>query len=172
MNGGNWPMRFYLVASLLFASWMMPAVAVELPPSLNAALLAKVVSMENRLSAREDLVLMVFNNPALQEQLQSLSNRSDKRVNFQTVVGADTAPASVRPDVIYVNNLGQLQSVIDYAREHRCMLVSHDRELIAEGVAIVLFDDEGLPGIRISKASSRALGLNWNPVLLNFSYIE
>ncbi|UTA49061.1 YfiR/HmsC family protein [Simiduia sp. 21SJ11W-1] len=162
-----------LVRAMALAFCLLPSLASQatpkpLPAALNSMLLLKLLSYEQSLSLRENINILVINDEPL---ARALKQKTGIKIG-QAQLGAvyhNEAPPEKAVHVIYINGEQNLDKTLQYAKTHHALTVSNDLALAHLGVALILHDDEGLPGVVISMKPSRALDLNWDPKVLEIS---
>lgn len=143
--------------------------AEPLPTPLNGALLLKLIDYEDSLKQKNEIRILVVNDLALANHLaQKIGTALGGRL---AAVYRDTLPQGTAADVIYLNSERQLAELRVYAKKRGALTVGHELALAHKGVALILFDDGGLPGITISVAPSKELGLRWDPKVLEVSQL-
>ena len=161
-------LRAGVVALLLVTAHVTSA--SPLPTTLNGAILLKLLAFEDGLKRKSEISILVVNDDALAANLRQKLGAKVGRGKL-VAVHANSLPEGVNADVIYLNGERQLHSITDYARKHGALTVGNDLALAHRGVALILFDDEGLPGVTISMKPSKALGLKWDPKVLEISQL-
>ena len=68
--------------------------------------------------------------------------------------------------MLLFNDRKNAKAYIEYARQHGALSVTENRQNLESGVSLVIFNDEGMPGIVLNNASSILEGKKWNPDIL------
>lgn len=128
----------------------------------------KLLSLEARLANKPQVAIYVMSNEAVINSLKIGIDITASTRPIYTLDSGDTLP-NVKPDVIYFSytNKNQLAAVRAYCQKHNVLLIGDEPNQIANGFAIVLHNDEGLPGIVLNISQSKTLGLKWHPDVLN-----
>lgn len=157
------PMLFVL-SSLLFA---VPAPAKPLPSQLTGAIILKLVSLEAKLQAQEDISIWVINDPALARILEKRVGKTIGRCTLRAV--HTELPAGTRPDLVYINSQSKLPEYVTRANQLGAIAMSPFRDGNVKDVTVHIYDDQGLPAITINMPASRRLNLQWDPSVLEIS---
>jgi hypothetical protein len=142
--------------------------ARPLPEKFTAALLLKLVVLEKGLAEKRELHIHVLDNMLLTEALIDMSKRRRADMLALTITGSSKLPLEV-PDVLFIGDRAATERGIQYCEEHKVMSVSDNVALSPAGASLVLYDDDGLPGIILNLATSRKERLHWQAQILEIA---
>lgn len=157
--------RLLLTGSFLLAA---PLVAKPLPSQLTGAIILKLVSLEARLQEEKDITIWVVNDPALAKVLEKRVGKTIGRSTLRAVY-SDGLPDDSKPNLVYINNQNNLPDYVARANRIGAISVAPFRDSTDRGITVLIYDDQGLPGISINMPSSRKLQLQWDPSVLEIS---
>jgi hypothetical protein len=164
----EWPVIKW--TALWLSGWIAVAANVcarPLPTELTSALLLKAVELETRLGAKDALTILVLGNRELFSALRARRRDVIGTGNLQEIL-RDELPTKAKPDVIFIGRHTDLTAILEYAQRHQILTVSDNIALASRGVAMILYDDDGLPGILLNITVSKQRGLVWKPEILEF----
>ncbi|MBK1879575.1 YfiR family protein [Pelagicoccus mobilis] len=142
----------------------------SLPPSLSAAILVRLVALDSSRAGAEDIRIHVLGNEALAKELETHVGHSvGARVLGGVSVG-DRLPEG-RVDVVVVSNRANLPRVLAYSEKRGAISASTNPDFGRLGVSLVIYDDEGMPGILLNRSASRREGLRWEPEILQVAQL-
>ncbi len=160
---------------VLFAAWV--AVGLSglcakdgiLPDSLSAAIIVKVLAFESSEHRSASIRIHVMDNEKLARQLDKFRGSSIGDRNLVEVSYGSSLVAGA--DVVIVSSKSSLKEAIDYATANGAIMVTNNPELQESGAALIVYDDEGLPGILLDRAVAKRDGLYWKPEILQIARI-
>ncbi|MBB3168906.1 YfiR/HmsC family protein [Simiduia aestuariiviva] len=144
------------------------ASAKPLPAALNSVLLLKLLAFEASVSQQQAVHILVVNDDALADALTKKIG-SPIGAGKLAAVYRNRAPDNTKLHAIYINGEREPASLSTYAQSQHAVTVGNNLKQAHHGVALILYDDEGLPGISISMSPSKSLGLSWDPKVLEVS---
>lgn len=163
-------LTLYLIIALL-AGVMVGPVSVArdgvLPDALSAAIIVKVLGFESSERSSASMRIHVLDDEKLAKQLMRFQGSSVRNRDLAVV----TFGASIQEgaDVVVASSGDSLRSAIAYAKEHGAITVTNNPELIALGAALIVYDDEGLPGILLDRDAAKRERLYWEPEILHIA---
>ena len=135
-----------------------------LPPKLTAAILVKLATFESKAAEKSTLRVHVISDAAL---FNELKNGTWKTTLVEVSFGPSIPSTGV--DVIFISRSTDLDLAIDYSRSNRAIAATDDPRLAKNGASLAVFDDQGLPGILINAAASKAAGLHWKADIMQIA---
>lgn len=170
MSGrGKLGIVFSILVGVVLASGILVK-ADSLPDSLSAAILVRVVGYENSVNRGDRLRIHVLDSASLAEELEAyVGSPVGARSLSAVTVGAITSDLSA--DVVVATKSAGLKLAVDYARRSGAVSVTTDPSLVGLGVSLIIFDDEGMPGIFLNAEAARRDGLQWEPEILEVAKI-
>lgn len=140
----------------------------ELPATLTAALLVKVIEFEEGLNKSAHVSVLVVEDDSLFDALQRY--RGDK-FHFDKLNPQDSEqfPNKLEAQVVFLGSKQVSVETISRIQQQGKLVLSDHYELLKKGVHLVLFNDGGVPGIALRVASSQAGKVKWNPEILNYA---
>lgn len=144
--------------------------ARELPVPLTAALLVKVIDYEKKIASLSSVTILVVEDEHLFLELQQYQGVKNGIVKLQ-FRSSENLDTEISADVVFLGNRTVSVSAVDKLKQAGRLVLSDHYELLKKGVHLVLFDDEGLPGIaiRVSREPERAI--QWKPEILNYATV-
>lgn len=142
----------------------------SLPPSLTAAIIVRVVAFETSERDGPALSIHVLDDETLAKELKghvgvAVGSRTLTNVSFGANLPAGDA------DVVIATKKNNLSKAIKYSKEVGAISVATDPALAALGVSLVVFDDEGMPGVLLNRAAAKREGLHWEPEILQIAQL-
>lgn len=140
-----------------------------LPDSLSAAIIVKVLAFESSDHGMDSMCIHVMDNEELAHQLKEFEGSKVRgRVLSGVTYGASISPQA---DVVVASGRVSLVEAVSYAKSNRAISVTNNPKLIELGAALIVFDDEGLPGILLNLDAAKREGLYWEPEILHIARI-
>ncbi|AWB65310.1 hypothetical protein C2869_02110 [Saccharobesus litoralis] len=142
--------------------------AEPLPAGLVVPIMLKLVSLEDNLSQQDEITIQVIGRDDVADIAKARVGYAVGNAKLGAVTMADGMPKTA-PDVIFAAKLSDaaLAQLVEYCRQHNVVLIGEQPELINKGLALVLFNDEGVPGVLLNLAKSKQHQLRWHPDVLN-----
>lgn len=151
--------------ALLFALLLGVAAGAKaepLPPSLGAAIGAKILRYETTLTTVDPLRIWVFGNRQFGTELS-------KNLGKQAQVLFNPALDSEPPHAIIISGKSPLtDQLLKYSDEHDILIISNGLFTGKQGAAVVLANNEGVPEIFLNLTACKARKLRWRPELLDW----
>ena len=138
----------------------------ELPAALTAALVIKVIGYEEHLAASQTVTLLVVADENLYTLLQRQSQALGGK--FRVSYAEHFSPAQ-QADVVFLGNKLMPREEISEVRSKARLLLSDHYELLERGAHLILFEDDGVPGIALRVSADDATRVKWNPEILNYA---
>ena len=160
--------RFF---SVLLIFLTLPAYAEsygKVPEKLQAALFVKILMMSREINSGEDISIYVVNAPEAAAELRKAVGLSIGKSVLRAVYEGREIP-SFRPEVLYIGENTDTESLIRYCRENGVLSVTGEPELVEQGVTLGVCMDGEKPGILLNVTASKAENISWNPTLLKIS---
>lgn len=160
---------------LFFAVWVSAGIHSAwgqegaLPDSLSAAIIVKVLGFESSERPNESMRIHVLDNENLALQLAKFEGSEVRGRKLVGVTYGSEIPPEV--NVVVASSGGSINSAVSYAESNRAISVTNNPNLLERGAALVVYDDEGLPGILLDKAAAKREGLYWEPDILHIARI-
>lgn len=142
--------------------------AEDLPDGLTAAILVKVLELEEECCKTKDLRIHVMDDVPLAESLQKLVGKRIDEGRLSKVTYGHPLP-KLGVDILLFNSQRNARTYIEYARRHGALSVTGNRRIVEDGVSLAIYNDEGMPGILLNNASSIREGKNWKPEILEIA---
>jgi hypothetical protein len=142
--------------------------ASQLPASVQAALIIKLIGFEKKISAAGEVTIFVMGSPEVAAELEKKIGRKIGKSKLANVVAASGAP----PDgahAIYIAGQAQLQEGIGFARSKKILSITGDSSLIDQGVTLGLGVEGGKPKFILNLSASKDEGLEWRPAILKIA---
>ncbi len=167
--------RAIKLIGLVFAVWASSSFQIAwgqdgaLPDSLSAAIIVKVLAFESSDRPSESMRIHVLDNKKLARQLEKFVGSDVRgRVLVGVTYGSEIPP---EVDVVVASSGEPLNSAVSYAKTNRAISVTNNPSLVELGAALIVFDDEGLPGILLDREAAKREGLYWEPEILHIARI-
>lgn len=138
-----------------------------LPHSLSAAIIVKVLAFESSDRSEETMRIHVLDEGKLADELIAYVGTSIRDRSLVGVTRGLEIPEGVQ--VVVAVKAGNLDRAIEYARVNKALSVTTNPELKSQGAALIVYDDEGLPGILLNREASGREGLYWEPEILQIA---
>lgn len=140
----------------------------SLPDSMTAAILVKLLELEEHACKIEDLRIHVVESEALAESIRRFvgSEIGDGQLK-EVTIGGDLPENGT--DVVVFEGNRNVSTYVDYARKHGALSVSTLRHGAELGASLAIYDDEGLPGVMLNHESSIKEGRKWKPEILDIA---
>ena len=142
--------------------------AEPLPPTLVVPIMLKLVSLEDGLMDHEKLRVQVIGRADVhQEAMTRIGSEVGNGVLTDVVLSGELLHTP--PHVIFAAKLDpeQLKKLHQYCQQHGVLLIGEQPELVSQGLALVLYNDEGVPGVLLNLSQSKKFKLRWHPDVLN-----
>jgi hypothetical protein len=166
---GIYLFKHWLAILLLWLTGFGSAQAEPLPDGLAAALVLKLIPLEQRLRQQQDINIVVIGSPSLYELLNLSVGRSLGQGKVGSV--SNSLEAARYADVLYTDQAEVLENLRPYLIERSILTLSRSLDTGKQMVALAMYDDEGMPGIMINTSASRRLGIRWEPAILEVASI-
>lgn len=160
-----------MIRQLIVILFLFNAISLNaepLPAKLSAAVMLKLLSLEQSISDKKSLSFMVVNEPGI---LSFLKKYEGKKVG-STLIGQvfeGDLNTKIIPDVIYLGMLNkkEVDKWFDFIKQHKLLSFGQSSKLMTKGMVITIFNDEGVPGVLLNLNASKKLELKWNPKVLD-----
>lgn len=150
-----------LLTSLLFC-FATTVLAEPLPPSLGAAISAKILRYETALAKADPLIIWVFGSKEFATELR-------KNLGNQTKVHFNPALDLKPPHAIIISGkTPQTENLLKYSDDHDILIISNGLFSGKQSAAVVLANNEGAPEIFLNLTACKARKLRWRPELLDW----
>ncbi len=141
------------------------AFADSLPDKLTVAIIFKLIEYDERFDKRESVKVHVISSASIASVMAGYQGKRFNNLEIMKVTHSDKLPES-EVDVIFIGG-GKIKEIVDHARENRVLTVTNRPDYSKDGVSLIVFNDEGLPGILINTVSSGLEGVLWKPEVLD-----
>ncbi|EDY81310.1 hypothetical protein VDG1235_928 [Verrucomicrobiia bacterium DG1235] len=141
-----------------------------LPDSLAAAIITKVLAFETSEGRSEAVRIHVMDQESLAKQFLTKKGMMIGNRRVESVTWGEGIPRG-GVDVIVASNEKSVLAAIEYARKNRAITVSNNPEMAPLGVSLIVYNDEGMPGILLSRRAAQREGLYWEPQILEIAEI-
>lgn len=160
----------YCVIVALGLSVASTAEERPLPDRLTAAILVKLLELDETTAGKMQLRIHVVDDISLAESLRGLIGRKIGDGTLSSVsIGWDLPTKGT--DVLLFTKNRNVGEYVNYARKHNVLTVANGSRFLAQGVSLAIFDDEGMPGILLNNGSSIREGQQWNPEILEIAEV-
>lgn len=156
-------MKILLLTLLLSVVTITQATQAEpLPPSLGAAISAKILRYETTLANINPLHIWVFGDAQFATELR-------KNLGPTAAVFLNPSLDEAPPHGIIISGKSpQSDQLLKYSDKHDILIISNGLFLGKQSAAVVLADNEGVPEIFLNLTACKARKLRWRPELLDW----
>ena len=156
-------MKTLLLALLLSVVIITQATQAEpLPPSLGAAISAKILRYETTLANTNPLHIWVFGDAQFAKELR-------KNLGPKAQVLLNPALDASPPHAIIISGQSpETNQLLKYSDEHDIVIISNGLFSSKQSAAVVLANNEGVPEIFLNLTACKARKLRWRPELLDW----
>ena len=156
---------FGLLLALTFGSL---ADDQSLPDDLTAAILVKLLHLDERACRAESLRIHVVDQSELAKSIRKfLGTKIGEGQLAEVTMGGDLPTNGT--DVIVFGAKRDISKYTEYARQHSALSVSNVLRGIELGASLAIYDDEGFPGVILNHESSTREGQRWKPEILEIA---
>lgn len=141
-----------------------------LPNGLTAAILVKLLELEETRCKSPNIRIHVVDDLDLAESLQKLVGTPINNVRLSSVSFGTKLPKG-GTDVVVFSGPGDVSRYVAYAREVGALSVTNNRRNLESGASLAIFNNEGIPGILLNHESSVREGMKWLPEILEVAEI-
>ncbi len=139
-----------------------------LPNSLTAAILIKLIGYEKNSNNKKTVDIFVLGDESFAKELNKYIGKPIASTTLGSVRFGSELPDNP-PDVLFIGKFKYIKSATNYTKTHKIMSVSYDPLIVGLGVSLLIFDDEGMPGVILNTSSSHSEGLSWTPEVLEIA---
>lgn len=140
------------------------------PEPLQAALLLKVLALDNDINTGSEVSIHVINSPGVAELLKKAIGKKIGKSVLTNITQGPELP-SRKPSVIFVGNSADISKVTRYTRTNKILSVTGIPDLVAKGVTLGIAALRGKPKLLLNLVASENEEVKWNPALLKISTI-
>lgn len=160
----------YAAIMLLLGGYLTVAYGNQLPDRLTAAILLKIIEFDKRQAEKNDIHIHVISDEELIAHLKQYEGRKIGQAKISKVTAGVSFPDG-EVDVVFIGKTKRLPEILKLTRNNKVTSISSIVEYSAEGVSVVIFDDEGVPGILLNTVSSKLEGASWDPEILEVANV-
>lgn len=136
--------------------------AEPLPAQLSAAITAKIIGYEQKLSQKPFVTLWFFGGSALAQELENYLPKN-------TIILLNPVLQGPLPDMLVLESEQKnTESILEYVRGANTLTIANGLEFQGSNAAVILANDEGIPGIFVNLHVCKHQKLFWESEFLDW----
>jgi hypothetical protein len=150
---------------LLLAGFALGEDVGAAPPSLQAAIILKLLAFNNSIATGGAITIYVSGSPEFAAEMKKAEGKPVGAATVGKVVEGAGAPAD-KPSVVYIGKEASLTELLAYTKSNKILSMTGNPDLISKNVSLIVGTSEGKPKILLNLSASKEEGIDWNPAIL------
>ena len=136
----------------------------EAPLNIQAALLVKLLALNQNVNRGGDLVIYVVGAPKFAQTMKPAIGRNIGKSKLANVEELDHVPeaAPSGPAVLYVGQLEPLESCLAYCKKNQILSITGIPDLMDKGITMRIGVEHKKPAVLLSTTLSTQEGIQWD----------
>ncbi|MCP4109349.1 MAG: YfiR family protein [Desulfobacteraceae bacterium] len=157
-----------IVVLFIIMAASLPAFAKsrrQVPINVQVTLFTRLLYFHNGISNGGNITICVIGSSEFAREMKKKIGTKIGTSKLAEVRESNDIPTE-KPSVIYLNDPGMLEKVIQYTRKNKVLSISGKERVLLGGITLGIVDNNRKPKIMLNLSSSVEEGVDWNHAIL------